>query len=379
VVHSGSDPSPEAQERKRRRDLHILHLELRERPDHPFTLFNLGMTYCDGGQFDEAESFLKRSIQQSPLDATHLRKVYALLVHAQMQLGRREEALATCRRGRELFPADAELRFREGVLLHDLGRLDESVRAYLDVLANHEERHFNSIDRDLTGFRTRHNLAVVYTSKGDLERAEEQWRQVTREVPHYRAGWRGLGEVLHRLGRLEEAHQVARQCLADPALRVEGRLLEGRLALARQDLAAAQAAIEQAVAEAPNDRAALQAWCHFLFEHGSPAAVESALRALIAHDSSDAPAHQNLGTLLLGLKRYEEAAQSFRQALRYRASEPPTYRYLGYALKESGRIEEAVAAWQQVLRLAPGDPEATEELSRVAHRERGIERRLSTA
>ena len=28
VVHSGSDPSPEAQERKRRRDLHLLHLEL---------------------------------------------------------------------------------------------------------------------------------------------------------------------------------------------------------------------------------------------------------------------------------------------------------------------------------------------------------------
>ena len=49
VVHSGSDPSPEAQERKRRRDLHLLHLELRERPEHPFTLFNLGMTYADGG------------------------------------------------------------------------------------------------------------------------------------------------------------------------------------------------------------------------------------------------------------------------------------------------------------------------------------------
>ena len=36
VVHSGSDPSREAQERKRRRDLHLLHLELRERPRSSF-------------------------------------------------------------------------------------------------------------------------------------------------------------------------------------------------------------------------------------------------------------------------------------------------------------------------------------------------------
>ena len=58
-----------------------------------------------------------------------------------MRLGQREEALAACRRGRGLFPRDAELRFREGVLLHELGRLDEARRAYLDVLEHRDERH----------------------------------------------------------------------------------------------------------------------------------------------------------------------------------------------------------------------------------------------
>ena len=38
--------APAGQEKKRERDLRILHLELAERPEHPFTLFNLGMTYC---------------------------------------------------------------------------------------------------------------------------------------------------------------------------------------------------------------------------------------------------------------------------------------------------------------------------------------------
>jgi glycosyltransferase involved in cell wall biosynthesis len=50
VVHSGYDHSPEAQRRKLERDLRLLHLELDERPDHPFTLFNLAMTYTDAGR-----------------------------------------------------------------------------------------------------------------------------------------------------------------------------------------------------------------------------------------------------------------------------------------------------------------------------------------
>ena len=168
VVHSGSDPGPEAQERKRTRDLRLLHLELREQPDHPFTLFNLGMTYADGERFEEAEQFLQRSINRSSPDESHLRKAYALLVYAIMRQGRNDEALTVCRRGQALFPNDVELLFREGVILHELGRFAEAARAYEIVLSEKEERHFTSVDRGLTGFKARQNLAVVYTEMGDL-------------------------------------------------------------------------------------------------------------------------------------------------------------------------------------------------------------------
>jgi GT2 family glycosyltransferase/2-polyprenyl-3-methyl-5-hydroxy-6-metoxy-1,4-benzoquinol methylase len=50
VVHSGSDHSPEGWQRKLERDLRILHRELEETPDHPFVLFNLGMTYADAAR-----------------------------------------------------------------------------------------------------------------------------------------------------------------------------------------------------------------------------------------------------------------------------------------------------------------------------------------
>ena len=208
VVHSGSDQSAAAQERKLRRDLHLLQLELAERPEHPFTLFNLGMTYVHASRFSEAADYLRRGIAQSNPGESHLRKAYALLVYAEMRLGQRELALETCRRGRSLFPHDAELRFREAVVLHESGRYDEARQAYGDVLRNGEERHFASLDRALTGFKAHQNLAVIARDKGDLVEAVREWREVVRAAPQYRVGWRGLGDTLVRAGQIEDAERT---------------------------------------------------------------------------------------------------------------------------------------------------------------------------
>src|SRR5262245_55032374 len=47
VTHAGADQTEEGKKRKLERDLRLLKMELEEFPDHPFTLFNLGMTYRD--------------------------------------------------------------------------------------------------------------------------------------------------------------------------------------------------------------------------------------------------------------------------------------------------------------------------------------------
>jgi GT2 family glycosyltransferase len=155
VRHSGYDHSPEGQERKKERDFRLLHLELAERPDHPFTLFNLGMTCADVGQYREAVDYLKLSIEHSGAGESHLRKAYALLVHAYGQLDEREAAWEVCQRGLGLFPEDVELRFRQGILLQQRGQLAEAVKAYRTVLERNGERHFSSIDRGIRGFKAR--------------------------------------------------------------------------------------------------------------------------------------------------------------------------------------------------------------------------------
>jgi tetratricopeptide (TPR) repeat protein len=257
------------------------------------------------------------------------------------------------------------LRFREGVILHELGRLAESRQAYLDVLAGGEERHFASVDRGLTGFKARQNLAVLATDMGDLGEAERQWREVVRAVSRYRIGWRGLGETLISGGRFAEAGTLAEELMNEQAIRVEGLLLKSRIGLKQKRFAHARAALEEAAAEYPHDLEVLRGRCQFLFEHGEPAEAERALRSLIDHDPDDASAHHNLGTLFLRMGRYDEAVRACRQAVRYRPNHAATYLNLGYALKESGRIEEAAGAWEQALRLAPGDAAAREALLRA--------------
>jgi GT2 family glycosyltransferase/tetratricopeptide (TPR) repeat protein/2-polyprenyl-3-methyl-5-hydroxy-6-metoxy-1,4-benzoquinol methylase len=344
VVHSGYDHSPAGQKKKLERDLHLLNLELAERPGHPFTLFNLGMTYADVCRYPEAVDFLQRSIQQSDPGASHLRKAYALLVHAYAELRRPEAAWDACREGLRRFPRDGELRFRQAVLLHEAGQLREAVQVYLDILHGDEERHFSSVDRGIKGFKARHNLAVVYQDLGDLAHAEEQWRRVVDEMPRYRPGWRGLGNVLLRQGKQQEALAVAQGLLGQPGLRCEGLLLKSQAAVARGALAEAKADLERAVGEFADDLEPREAWCRFLFEHGDAAEAEAALRELLRRDPANASAYCNLGTLNLRLGRYPAAADYYRQSLRYRPDHATTREQLRHALQQCGRVEAAVPA-----------------------------------
>ncbi|HEX4606664.1 MAG TPA: glycosyltransferase, partial [Urbifossiella sp.] len=204
VVHSGYDHTPAGQARKTERDLKLLGLELTDRPDHPFTLFNLGMTYADIGRPAEAVSHLEGSLRNSAPGESHRRKAYALLAHCLARLGRRAEGLAACDRGIREFPGDIELEFRRGMLLHETGRLREAAEAYRRVLAGGPARYFTSVDRGIRGYKARQNLAAVYADLGDWAGAEAEWRVVTAEVPRYRPGWRGLGEVLLQQGKIEE-------------------------------------------------------------------------------------------------------------------------------------------------------------------------------
>lgn len=362
VRHSGSDQSPEGRRRKQDRDMRLLELEQREKPDHPFVLFNIGMTYADMEQYEPAAAALARSIAIAQPDESHVRKAYALLVGCYMQLDRFDEALKICQQGCRLYPKDPELCFRHGIVLHHFGRLGDAEQSYLSALANGDERHFSSFDRGIVGYKARHNLASVYLDKNDPQRAEAQWRQVIDEIPAYRPAWRGLGDALVRQNKLAELEVVAEQLGADQSLRVEGLLLKAKFAKQTQDFSSCEHWLRQAAASDDDDLEALRQLCQLLFEHGSLADAQEALERLSTRSPADACAYHNLATIYLRRGEAERAVRVYRKSLELRPEHAASYLYLGYALRQMGQHSQAIGAWQEVLRLEPSNPAASEAL-----------------
>lgn len=356
VVHSGADYSPEGRRRKYERDLRILHLDLAERPNHPYVLFNFGMTYADMGEYEKAVHYLQRCLDVADPTESQVRKAYAILINSLNQLGRTDEAWHVCRASRRLFPKDPELCFREGSLAHQSKRLDEAVEAFRAALKNDDERHFTSIDRGVVGYKARHNLALVYDDMGRHDLAELQWRLVLDEVPKYAVGQRALVETMLRQRRTVSAEVAIERQLRDPNQRYTGLLLHAELSERRRDLVSARRSLESAIQEFPDSIEPLEALCKSLFDQGDLHAAEQSLSELARRLPEDGSAHHNLGSIYMRTGRLAEAERSCRESLRRRPDSAITHLQHGLALHGLGRTKEAFDACLEAQRLAPHDP-----------------------
>ena len=107
--------------RKLDRDCRILREELAERPDDPFTLFNLGSIAIERTEWNEALGYLKRSLAGSAPTDSIVRKLYANIARSYQMLRDYPAALAACSQGLSLDAEDAELWFRKAVVHRSSG------------------------------------------------------------------------------------------------------------------------------------------------------------------------------------------------------------------------------------------------------------------
>ena len=335
VVHSGSDHTAAGWERKLERDLRILHQELKERPDHPFVLFNLGMTYADARRYDDAIDFLEQCLAVSRPEESHLRKAYSLLVSALSQAEKQDDAWQRCGEGLSLYPGDKELLFRHAILHHHFGRLEAAEASYLQVLGDSGERHFQSIDQGLTGYKARHNLALVYDDMGHLDSVEAEWRRILEDIPDYLPAWRGLGDVLLRQHKYAEVEfEISRLLAGTDQLKREGLLLRGRLLASRGRIAAGLEELDAADAMDPSELEPLRIKCRLLFEQGTPAMAEAALRELTGRAPDDPSAWHNLGTALLRQHDCARSITAFEKSLQLRPDSEVTREQLAAARQQ---------------------------------------------
>lgn len=320
VVHSGADHTIEGRQRKLERDFKLLHLDLQERPDHPFVLFNLGMTHADVQQHVEAVGWLARCLEVSHPKESHVRKTYALLISSLMQLRDYQHAALACQKAAELYPNDKEIQFRRAMLAHDQGMFEEAARLYLQVLTPAVDRHFASVDLGLSGFKARHNLALVYEDMGRRDLAESEWRKILAEQPGYLAARIGVIECLIHRNSDEEAVTDITVLCDNSATAAEGFRMAARLAEARNRRANAIEQLERGLEICRDDPGLLRELARLLHSSERHSSALEILERLTSVSPNDASAWHNRGVVLGSLDRHHESTAAFSNAAALRSS-----------------------------------------------------------
>lgn len=189
VVHIGTVHSQASRASKLARDLRLLELEQITNPNHPFVLFNLGMTYDDAERFEDAVTVLRDCVRRSSAGDSHLRKAWSILSNSLRCLGRHDQALEAINEGLVAYPADPELLFRRGALNQTCGWFEQAVHDYRHLLELPSERVFQSIDPTIVGFKLHHNLAICFYELGQRDNAVASWEAAVKLNSSFTPAW----------------------------------------------------------------------------------------------------------------------------------------------------------------------------------------------
>ena len=118
----------------------ILLEELKDRPDEPFILFNLGAIAIERKDWPGALEYLGKSLAHSAPSDSITRKLFALIARAHQMLGDSEAALRVCAEGLAIDPEDAELLFRKAVIHRHRGEPAEAEALLADDPEAHASR-----------------------------------------------------------------------------------------------------------------------------------------------------------------------------------------------------------------------------------------------
>jgi len=174
-----------------------------------------------------AAGMVSASANLSKAHAQSVSPAESAVAHAEAlkiyRAGERSRALARVDKALSTDPKDTQLRFLRGVLLTELGRRDDAILLFRQMIQDFPElpEPYN-------------NLAVLQASGGDLDSARETLEAAIRVLPSYGLAHENLGDIYLRLA--QRAWEHAEFLNPAQATRVQERLGLARDLIAR-DLA----------------------------------------------------------------------------------------------------------------------------------------------
>lgn len=250
--------------------------------------------------------------------------------------------------------AEAECWCNYGIMLNEIGRLDDAIEAYdhgIKVDANYANSYWNKshtlwlanrfeeaekaardgIERDPNVAEAWLNLGTAVVKLGRREEAVEAWEKALEINPNFALPWNNLGNVLREMGQLELSVEKCRK-----ALELD-----------------------------PNHAQSMNNLANALLDLGHFEEAEEWYRKAIIQQPDYVEAHNNLCIALIRQSRLEEAIQEARIAVSYRPDYAEALMNLSVAYRSLGQVDDAEKAIQKATVLNPESADIRIELADV--------------
>ncbi|HTU92816.1 MAG TPA: glycosyltransferase [Gemmataceae bacterium] len=359
IEHSGY-LDPALRHKKLERNLRLLHLDMADRPNDAFTLFNLGWAFADLGRCGEAIPLLQRSLQHSHNADSITPKLYSLLTQCHRRLGQIAEAWTVCQAGHVRHPDDAELLFLKGQLCHQRGDRAGARACWTQLLdvrsltvAAPLDGVFSSVDAGLQSPLVRHHLAMLDRDEGHLADAEKHWRAILGDAPDFHPARLGLAELYLRQERWPEMEKTLAEL--EPHAPLDAAVLRARMNLARREFAAARQLLESTIRQAPHILTGHIILSHVLLQSGDEIAAEPQLRRIVELDPGQAESWRNLAVLYQRTGRLREGIAAARAGCLHCPNDAHLLLLQGDLLCKGGDWINAETCLLRVLELATSE------------------------
>lgn len=324
----------------------------------------------NSGDLQAAERLYRAILKLQPRHADANHNLGVLLV----RIGKLEEALPHFKTALESNRSSAQfwLSYMNGLM--EAKKLDEAQKVLHDgKKVGLVGDRVKDLEQKLNAFiQTRaqeqmEQLLVNY-SAGNYGLAESQAKSLAQKYPSDPFGWKVLGAVLQRTGRLEESllsmrhsvelapNDVAAHCNLGNVLKDLGRLND------------AETSYRIAIRLQPNYANAHFNLGNTLRDLGRLNQAGASYRKMIRLKPGFAPAHNNLGNVLRDLGSLNDAEQSYREAIRLKPDYAQAHYNLGNALTDLGRLAEAETSYWAAISLKPDNAEAHGNLGKLLMR-----------
>ena len=236
---------------------------------------------------------------------------------------------------------------RQGMALHQAGKLDEARRCY--------ERVLQTRPNDPNAL---HLLGLVCLASHQLNQAAAFVQGALKVLPRYAEAHCSLGRVYEAQKKLDEAIASYRQAVALKPDYLEAICHLATAHEARGNLDEVIAAYQRALVIKPDFAGVHGNLGNAHLAQGKPDLAIAAYRRALAIDPNLAEFQNSLGIALKTLGRSTEAVIAYRRALALKPNYVEAHSNLGSVLHGQGMFAEALASYERAEAIDPGYAEA---------------------